>query len=106
MAGDAKREFDSGGKLLLWHGWTDGLMPAQNTIDYYESVLKTTGASRSRGLFMAPGVDHCSGGDGTFVIDALGALDTWVEDEKARASPASRRAEPRISGTPLALVHV
>ena len=74
------------GKLLLWHGWTDGLIPAQNTIDYYESVLATTGAEQVKDsvrLFMAPGVDHCSGGEGTFMIDALGAIDTWVESGKA-----------------------
>ncbi|MGH9217881.1 MAG: tannase/feruloyl esterase family alpha/beta hydrolase, partial [Vicinamibacterales bacterium] len=59
------------GKLLLWHGWTDGLIPAQNTIDYYEKVLATIGAERVKDsvrLFMAPGVDHCSGGEGTFQI--------------------------------------
>jgi tannase/feruloyl esterase len=75
-----------GGKLLLWHGWTDGLIPAQNTIDYYESVLATTGAEPVKDsvrLFMLPGVDHCFGGEGTFVIDALGAIDTWVESGKA-----------------------
>jgi feruloyl esterase len=74
------------GKLLLWHGWTDGLIPAQNTIDYYEKVTATIGAERARDsvrLFMAPGVDHCSGGDGTFEIDSLGAIDAWVESGKA-----------------------
>jgi feruloyl esterase len=75
----------SGGKLLLWHGWTDGLIPAQNTIDYYESALATTGPDQSKDsvrLFMVPGVDHCSGGEGTFVFDALGVIDTWVERGK------------------------
>jgi feruloyl esterase len=74
------------GKLLLWHGWTDGAIPAQNTIDYYESVLATTGAEQVKDsvrLFLAPGVDHCGGGEGTFMIDALGAIDTWVESGKA-----------------------
>ena len=55
---------------------------AQNTIDYYESVLVATGAEQVRDsvrLFMAPGVDHCSGGEGTFAIDTLGVIDTWVE---------------------------
>jgi feruloyl esterase len=32
---------------------------------------------------MAPGVDHCFGGEGTSVIDALGAIDSWVESGKA-----------------------
>ena len=74
------------GKLLLWHGWTDGLIPAQNTIDYYEKVSAAMGAERANDsvrLFMAPGVDHCAGGEGTFEIDALGALDAWVESGKA-----------------------
>ena len=74
------------GKLLLWHGWTDGLIPAQNTIDYYEKVLATIGAERVKDsvrLFMAPGVDHCSGGEGPFQIDALEAIDAWVESGKA-----------------------
>ena len=74
------------GKLLLWHGWTDGLIPAQSTIDYYDKVLATIGAERandSMRLFMAPGVDHCAGGEGPFQIDALEAIDTWVESGKA-----------------------
>ena len=75
-----------GGKLLLWHGWTDGLIPAQNTIDYYEKVSAAIGAERARDsvrLFMAPGVDHCAGGEGTFQIDVLEAIDAWVESGKA-----------------------
>ena len=73
------------GKLLLWHGWTD-VLPTQNTIDYYESVLAATGAEQVTDavrLFLAPGVDHCGGGEGTFMFDALGAIDTWVESGKA-----------------------
>ena len=69
-------------KLLLWHGWTDALIPAQSTIDYYEKVQAAIGSARTRDsirLFMAPGVDHCAGGEGPFAIDALGALDAWVE---------------------------
>jgi feruloyl esterase len=74
-----------GGKLLLWHGWTDGLIPAQNTIDYYQSVLAATGAEQVKDsvrLFMAPGVDHCFGGEGTFMIDTLDTIDAWVESGK------------------------
>ncbi|MET0163861.1 MAG: tannase/feruloyl esterase family alpha/beta hydrolase [Vicinamibacterales bacterium] len=84
----------SGGKLLLWHGWTDGLIPAQNTIDYYESALAATGADQSKDsvrLFMVPGVDHCSGGEGTFVVDALGVIDTWVESGKPPERIVARR---------------
>jgi feruloyl esterase len=75
-----------GGKLLLWHGWTDGLIPARSSIDYYESVAAAMGAdaiAESVKLFMAPGVDHCAGGEGTFVIDGLAAIDEWVERGRA-----------------------
>jgi feruloyl esterase len=85
------------GKLLLWHGWTDGLIPAQTTIDYYEKVVAAIGAERARNavrLFMAPGVDHCSGGEGTFQIDALEAIDAWVESDKAPEQIVARRPLP------------
>jgi feruloyl esterase len=75
-----------GGKLLLWHGWTDGLIPAQSTIDYYEKVSAAIGAGPAQDsvrLFMVPGVDHCAGGEGTFQIDTLAAIDAWVESGKA-----------------------
>ena len=42
-------------------------------------------------LFMAPGMNHCSGGDGPSRIDAVAALEQWVEDGQAPDSiPASR----------------
>ena len=85
------------GKLLLWHGWTDGLIPAQNTIDYFEKVSAAIGAERARDsvrLFMVPGVDHCAGGEGTYQIDALAAIDAWVESGKP--------PDQLIAGRPLA----
>src|SRR5690606_18295078 len=29
---------DSGGKLVLWHGWVDQLINAEGTVDYYARV--------------------------------------------------------------------
>jgi feruloyl esterase len=81
-----------GGKLLMYHGWSDGLIPAQNSIDYFEAVL--TRDDRSRGaaalerlqqdvrLFMVPGMGHCGGG-GADKFDALEALERWVEAGQA-----------------------
>jgi len=48
--------FARGGKLLLSHGWTDGLIPANNTVLFYEQ-LQPTLESQVR-LFMVPGMDH------------------------------------------------
>jgi feruloyl esterase len=74
-----------GGKLLLWHGWTDGAISPRNTINYYESVVATLGEARTKDsvrLFMAPGVHHCGGGEGAFLVDYLSALEQWVEEDR------------------------
>jgi feruloyl esterase len=91
---DLKGFFARGGKLLLWHGWTDGLIPAQSTIDYYEAVRTANGAAATAGarLFMLPGVDHCTGGEGPDVFDELTAIDTWVDGGKAPERLIARRA--------------
>lgn len=82
-----------GGKLLMYHGWSDGLIPAQNSIDYFEAVLDRERAdSRDAALralqndvrlFMVPGMDHCGGGRGANQFDALTALERWVERGEA-----------------------
>lgn len=69
-------------KLLLTHGWADGLIPAQSTIDFYDALVRDLGRRRANAgvrLFMAPGMAHCAGGSGPSAIDYLGALDRWVE---------------------------
>ena len=71
-----------GGKLLMYHGWNDQLITAQNSVNYYESVRSTVGAARTDTavrLFMAPGMAHCSGGPGPNQADWLAALEQWVE---------------------------
>lgn len=88
-----------GGKLILFHGWSDIGIPPLNTIDYYNSVLQTMGAKDSAAfvrLFMAPGMQHCFGGAGPNAFsqfgtgpagdaqhDALVALETWSEKGSA-----------------------
>ena len=72
-----------GGKLLQYHGWNDQLISAQNSIDYYQSVLKFFGSAAEVDsfyrLFMAPGMAHCSGGTGPNTFDMQAALEQWVE---------------------------
>jgi len=68
--------FARGGKLLLSHGWTDGLIPANNTVLFY-SQLQPTLESQVR-LFMVPGMDHCGGGEGASSFDTLGTIDEWA----------------------------
>jgi feruloyl esterase len=77
-----KAFFEHGGKLLLYHGWSDGLIQPRNTINYYNSVLSTMGADKVRDsvrLFMVPGMDHCFGGAGPDQFDKVKLMDDWVE---------------------------
>lgn len=117
-----------GGKLLMWQGWTDTTLDPRNSVNYYNSVVAVTGSGLHVGpslideagdngalhahrrqyledtqdyfrLFMAPGVNHCGGGDGpnsSFAYtlgnavgpldadhDILAALDRWAIEGKA-----------------------
>jgi feruloyl esterase len=90
-------EFASrGGKLLLWHGWSDGLIPAASTLQYHRAVHERLGARArdSLRLYMAPGVNHCWGGEGPYQIDALGALERWVERGEAPERISASRPLP------------
>ena len=84
-----------GGKLILYHGWADAALSPLNTINYFESVMKQMGrrdASSFVRLFIAPGMQHCAGGQGPNMFgadvtsaqadpqhDISLALERWVE---------------------------
>jgi feruloyl esterase len=70
-----------GGKLLLWHGWSDPAVPPQGTIDYYERVASEAGAGAQDfvRLFLVPGMSHCQGGPGANQFNSIAALERWVE---------------------------
>lgn len=93
---DLKPFAERGGKLILWHGWSDAALPAQATIDYYESVLAhDPNATDYVRLFMIPGCYHCGGGPGISGVDWLGEIRAWVEEGKA---PDKIIAERRDNG--------
>jgi len=79
--------FARGGKLIQYHGWSDPQISPLTTTQYHARVFETlAGASRiddSYRLFMAPGMGHCSGGEGPNTFDVLGALERWVEGRQA-----------------------
>jgi feruloyl esterase len=93
-----------GGKLLLYHGFADPLLPSQYSINYYNALIQTmTGGHSARSLaqtqefarlFMAPGMWHCKDGPGPNAFggsiqqqapsydpkyDLLSGLVQWVE---------------------------
>jgi Tannase and feruloyl esterase len=91
--------FDRGGKLLMYHGWSDQQVTPQTSTIYYDKVLKTVGkdaAAKGIALFMVPGMMHCQGGVGTDVFDKMGTIEQWVASGRA---PAQIVASHRTNGT-------
>jgi TonB family protein len=82
-----------GGKLIMYHGWSDAALPPQGSINYYNSVEGTMGPGKPAlfmRLFMVPGMQHCGGGPGANSFgqfapgvdadhDLNQALERWVE---------------------------
>ncbi|HEV3315496.1 MAG TPA: tannase/feruloyl esterase family alpha/beta hydrolase [Candidatus Angelobacter sp.] len=85
-----------GGKLIIYHGWSDAAISPLNSIHYYNTVVETMGsqdANQFLRLFMAPGMQHCGGGPGPNSFGQSGnpkaptdpqhniysALEQWVE---------------------------
>jgi feruloyl esterase len=66
---DLWRFKNHGGKLILYSGWADPMIPSPVTINYFNAVTQTMFGSLSAGavtetqkfarLFMAPGMWHC-----------------------------------------------
>ncbi len=85
-----------GGKLIQYHGWSDPQIAPAGVTQYYDRVVETLGGRDkvhgSYRLFMAPGMGHCSGGEGPNTFDALSALERWVE---AGSAPDQMRASRR-----------
>jgi tannase/feruloyl esterase len=100
---------ERGGKVIVYHGWGDDMVPSQVSTDYYASVGKQMGTTRVENfyrLFMVPGMGHCGGGPGANVLfrseqaaavplnpdrDMLTALEQWVEHGRAPSNFVASR---------------
>lgn len=86
-----------GGKILMYTGTDDQLVPAQDAINYYERVIEAQGGLKQTQdffrFFLIPGMGHCGGGSGLnfregksidIVLDSdydiLSAMVKWVEN--------------------------
>jgi feruloyl esterase len=108
---DLSRFASRGGKLILFHGWSDAAIPAQGTIAYRDQVAHSMGAGRAKSfmrLFLIPGMHHCAGGTGPSDFGQLGvsssnrnpstslpaALEAWVEQGRAPNEVIARQTSP------------
>ncbi|OMF00499.1 tannase/feruloyl esterase family alpha/beta hydrolase [Paenibacillus sp. FSL H7-0331] len=90
-----------GGKILMYTGLSDPLVPYQDALHYYERVVQAQGSLAQTQeffrFFLVPGMGHCGGGPGLNDIglgvfrsvvqdsehDVFTALVEWVEHGKA-----------------------
>lgn len=74
-----------GGKLLLWHGWSDQHIPPRGTIKYWKAVNEVMGdrVDQFARFYLFPGMAHCGGGLGPNTFDIVTPLMSWVETNSA-----------------------
>jgi feruloyl esterase len=83
---DLSRFRQRGGKLLMYHGWSDPQVTPYNTINFFHKVLATQGGAglgTSVQLYMVPGMNHCQGGPGTDSFDKMKAIEDWIKTGSA-----------------------
>ncbi len=79
----------NGGKILMYTGTADPLVPYQDAVNYYQRVVKNQrGLKQTQAFFryyLLPGMAHCAGGPGlnAFSANILTDLVSWVENGKA-----------------------
>jgi hypothetical protein len=100
-----------GGKLVVYHGWSDAAISPVNSVNYYQSVVQHMGQSDVDAflrLYLVPGMQHCEGGPGPDVFGENGfstmndaqhdlyiALQQWVEKGAAPPNVIASKLEGR-----------
>ena len=85
-----------GGKLIMYHGWSDTSIAPMISVAYYTAVQHELGVANVDHflrLFMIPGMGHCGGGDGFTQFDTLSPLMAWVEQGRAPAMLVADKIE-------------
>ena len=106
---DLSRFAARGGKLILFHGWSDAAIPAPGTVDYRNKVVARMGEKQAGAfmrLFVVPGMHHCAGGTGPSdfgqssvpapgdgpATSLAAALEVWVEQGRAPEQVIARQS--------------
>ena len=99
---DLKEARKRGVKIIQYHGWEEQTLQPAYSPQWYEEVVRANGGLEKTQdlyrLFMIPGMRHCSGGPGAWVVgqgtgqqplvrddlhDLQTAIESWVEHGKA-----------------------
>jgi hypothetical protein len=115
---DLKAFKKRGGKLIIYHGWSEGAIPPEMAINYYKSVVAKMGqrdADSFLRLYMVPGMQHCFLGPGpnwfgqAFACttcdakhDIVASLEDWVERGVAPDTIIATKYKNDIARTDLA----
>lgn len=85
---DVSRFVDRGGKIMMFHGVSDGAFSINQTINYLDQLNAARGgtAGSFAKLYAVPGMGHCSDGPATSSFEMLSALEKWVEEGTAPES--------------------
>ena len=101
-----------GGKLIMYHGFSDGDITPYRTVQYFNGLAKLNGGMQAlqkhARLYMVPGMAHCTDGPGpnnfgqlfsADVLDArvdhdiLASLEAWVEAGRTPAAIVATKFE-------------
>jgi pimeloyl-ACP methyl ester carboxylesterase len=89
---------ERGGKIIIYHGMADQLIPAAGTIEYFKRVQQQMGGpeetSKFARFFLAPGTDHGFRGAGPTPIGVFEAIIRWAEEGTAPDKLIAEKRDP------------
>jgi feruloyl esterase len=96
---DLRKFKAAGGKLIVSQGGNDTEEIPGAIFDYYETVQRTMGGRAPTQeffrLFVIPGMNHCTGGDGAFAVDYLTYMEAWID----KGQPPNVMSGAHVKGT-------